>query len=299
MSRCSAEPASTMQAISVAPLLSTSWYGFRNVSIVRGDLLHPVVSGNKLFKLMPIFEQLPPNADTTLISVGGRYSNHLHALAFVAHAHGLSSVGLVQGYPDQPLTPTLRDCQRWGMTFHWLNKDEYQQRYEPSFWQHWQTEYPHSQAILEGGWSAASIEGSQQWWAGIPADAEIVITAVGSGTTLAGLALSAPKHVKVIGVPVFKDPDGYDGLVRKLTEAGVSEDKYEIWRGYTGKKFGALSDSQKEFVDEFFQQTRIKLDPVYTAKVFHAVHSRLQEDKSLQSKRIAVLHTGGLQGNRK
>lgn len=288
-----------MQAIPIAPLVATSWFGYRNVSIIRGDLLHPVVSGNKLYKLIPVFEQLEKGAGTTVMSVGGRYSNHLHALAFAAHAHGMPSVGLVQGYPEQPLTPTLRDCQRWGMTLHWLSKVDYQQRYEEEFWQQWQSEYPGSKAILEGGWSNESIAGGQQWWSGIASDTDIVITAVGSGTTLAGLALSAPAHVKIIGIPVFNDPDGYQGLKQKLAEVGVSENQYELWSGHTGKKFGSLNQEQEEFAEVFYQQNRIKLDPVYTTKVFHAVQSRLQQDKTLLSKKIAVLHTGGLQGNRK
>lgn len=288
-----------MKKIAVAPLLSTSWFGYRNVKIIRGDLLHPVVSGNKLYKLTPLLERLSGQADKTLISVGGRYSNHLHALAFVAKEYGLASVGIVQGYPEQELTPTLKDCQRWGMKLHWVDKQAYKQRYESEFWAPWQQKYPNNEVILEGGWSQPSIQGSEQWWSGIPSETDMVVTAVGSGTTLAGLALAAPKQTKVIGIPVFQDPSNYSSLKQKLAKVGVSEHQYELWPGFAGKKFGKPSPAQAEFSENFYKHNRIKLDAVYTSKVFHAVQTKLEEDKSLLSKKIAVLHTGGLQGNRK
>ncbi|MDN3650300.1 hypothetical protein QWZ13_15395 [Reinekea marina] len=288
-----------MKKIAVAPLLSSSWFGYRNVKIVRGDLLHPIVSGNKLFKLAPLIERIESQNIHSILSVGGRYSNHLHALAFVAKEYGLPSVGIVQGYPDQELTPTLKDCQRWGMVLHWVNKVEFQKRYEPEFWLKWQEKYPNSEVVLEGGWSESSIKGSQQWWSGIPSDTDLVVTAVGSGTTLAGLALAAPKHVKVVGIPVFQDPDNYSALKQKMIQAGVSQDQYELWSGFAGKKFGKPSLEQAEFSKTFYKDNRIKLDTVYNSKVFHAVQTKLDQDKSLLSQQIAVLHTGGLQGNRK
>jgi len=280
------------------PLVSSSWPGHRNISVIRGDLLHPIVSGNKLFKLLPIIQKAQKHKIQTLISVGGRYSNHLHALAWAGKSAGLETIGIVQGYEAQNLTSTLKDCLRWEMKIHFVGKVEFRSRYEDEFWQKWQADVPSSLRINEGGWSPESIKGSALWWDGIENNIDFVICAVGSGGTLAGLALSAPNGVRVIGVPVFKDPGGYRDLRVKLKEAGVDESLYTLWEGFAGKGFGSLTEEQKHFALQFSKTSGIQLDPVYTAKVFHALSLKIEKNPDLMVKKIAVLHTGGLQGCR-
>lgn len=280
------------------PLIQTPWYPYRNVVVVRGDLLHPVVSGNKLFKLEPLLTRALAEKRMGVISVGGRYSNHLHALAYAANALGLKSVGLVSGYEQQPLTPTLKDCQRWGMTLHFIGREQYKQRNEPEFWADWQQRYIDYLEVREGGWAKESISASRQWWKGVPPDAEVVVVAVGSGTTLAGLAMSAPKDVLIVGVPTYKDPDNYQNLQKKLKGLDIPSDRYQLWTQYAGPKFGKVSAEQQRFTEEFFKIQRVRLDPVYTAKAFYALAQELAEDPILRRKNIAILHTGGLQGLR-
>jgi 1-aminocyclopropane-1-carboxylate deaminase len=274
------------------------WSKFPNVSIVRGDLLHPIVSGNKLFKLEPLLEKALSKNVETLISVGGRYSNHLHALAWAGRKVGLQTVGVVSGYPAQPLTPTLKDCIEWGMKIHFVGRKAYQSRHQDDFWETWLRKYPASLRIDEGGWSPEAIRGSASWWQGIQHDTQIVLCAIGSGSTMAGLIRSAPSGIKVIGVPVFKDPDGYRSLTAKLEAANIPIDESNIWNGHAGQGFGKLDQNSKDFKTDFEQETKVLLDPVYTTKVFYALEQELLRSEMLRDMNIAVLHTGGLQGNR-
>lgn len=282
-----------------SPLIQTPWYPYRNVMVVRGDLLHPVVSGNKLFKLEPMLSMARNQNIPGVISVGGRYSNHLHALAFAAKSSGLKSVGLVSGYEQQELTPTLTDCKRWGMSLHFLSREQFQQRNQDDFWPVWLQDYPNYLHVNEGGWSEQSIGGSSQWWQGIPVNTEVVVVAVGSGTTLAGLLLSAPEHVHIIGVPAYKDPDDYSELRAKLKSLGIQEHRYRLWQGYAGPKFGKASAEQQDFADDFYRMHRVRLDPVYTSKAFYALSQELSTDAQLRRQNVAILHTGGLQGLRR
>ena len=80
----------------------------------RSTPLH--VSGNKVFKLAGHLDAFFASPKSSLVSFGGRWSNHLHALAAVAQCLSIPSIGLVRGYPEQPLTATLQDCVDMGMT---------------------------------------------------------------------------------------------------------------------------------------------------------------------------------------
>jgi 1-aminocyclopropane-1-carboxylate deaminase len=161
----------------------TIWPSFPNVSIIRGDLAHPIVSGNKLFKALPLVEQAKRCGSKTIISTGGRYSNHLHALSWLAREEDLRSVGLVRGYAGQTPTPTLIDCQRFGMSLHFIDHSTYNSRYSNEFWKPWLTRYQDSFRIDEGGWSDLAIEGTAKWWSYVPPTADMILVAIGSGTT--------------------------------------------------------------------------------------------------------------------
>jgi 1-aminocyclopropane-1-carboxylate deaminase len=280
------------------PLTKTPWSGFPNVSIIRGDLLHPIVSGNKLFKLLPIVQKIMPLGYNTLLSVGGRYSNHLHAMAWVGKELGISTVGIVQGYREQEDTPTMADCRLWGMNIHYVDRLTFQQRNLDSFWTPWLDKYPNAYRVNEGGWSPEAVNGSRLWWEGIPEDTDIVVTPIGSGSTLAGLINSSSKSRSVIGVPVFNDPNDYVDLKSKLINTGVEESAIQLWKGYSRRGFGQMDDQLAHFQENFEQSVGVALDPVYTIKTFFALSDKLKNQPSLRSKKIAILHTGGLQGAR-
>ena len=46
-----------------------------------------------------------------LLSFGGPYSNHLHAIAALGQALNIPVIAVVRGYAHLPLTATLQDCQ--------------------------------------------------------------------------------------------------------------------------------------------------------------------------------------------
>ena len=56
--------------------------------IARLDLIHPVVSGNKLFKLYYFIEEAIRENKNTIVTMGGAYSNHLVATAFYCKEAG-------------------------------------------------------------------------------------------------------------------------------------------------------------------------------------------------------------------
>lgn len=281
------------------PLPIDAWPGQPSVSIVRGDLIHPVVSGNKIYKLLPLLKQAHQQNVKRLVSVGGRFSNHLHALSWAGHLLGFKTVGFYRSYTGQELTPTLRDCLNWGMTLHAISPQQYQARDTEAFWSLIENQYPQSAYIREGGWSADAIEGSSAWWQSIPKSAKTVVLPVGSGTTMVGLLANAPENVRVIGVPVYRDPDGYQALHERLSIHNRNQTRFELWGGYAGKGFGRSNSNLIQFAEQFERQSGVKLDLVYNAKSFYALFERLMQNDVAVSEGVAILHTGGLQGLRK
>lgn len=274
----------------------TPWHDRPHVLTVRGDRLHPVVSGNKWFKLLPLLETARLQGVRTLISVGGPFSNHLHALAYAGHRWGFQTLGVVRGPEPEHYSQTLTDCQQWGMSLRFISRADYAHRHSDAFAEQWLANTPDARFIPEGGWSAESIQGSAQWWQLAGRDLDRLVCPVGSGTTLAGLVQAAPTRCRVIGVPVYRDPDDYSDLRHKLNDQGISEDHYELWTGHAGRGFGRFNDDERDFGTRFEAENGYALDPVYTRKTFLALNQRLDREPSLRSLRIGVLHTGGLQG---
>ena len=55
----------------------------------REDLIHPFVSGNKFRKLKYNLLEAKKQNQTTIVTFGGAYSNHIAATAFAARENGL------------------------------------------------------------------------------------------------------------------------------------------------------------------------------------------------------------------
>lgn len=276
----------------------TSWSTKPHVFTIRGDRLHPVISGNKWFKLRPWLQRARSQGARNLVSVGGPYSNHLHALAYAGYLFGISTKAWVRGPEPNAWSPTLIDCRRWGMELSFVTRERYLERDTADF-EAWACRgLDRSLFVPEGGWSIDAIDASNAWWRLAGMDLDALVCPVGSGTTLAGLARSAPTSTRVIGVPVYRDPDQYESLAGKLASVGVTPEHYELWTGFAGRGFGRVTAEQTTFMADFEQREGIALDPVYTGKVFWALQQRLHTEPGLKHRRLGILHTGGLQGRR-
>src|SRR5438045_8406411 len=95
-------------ANSFCPIQPVSSYcDFRaTVDVLRLDLVHPVVSGNKWFKLKLYLEEAKAG-NKILVTIGGAYSNHLVAAAATARQQNLIRIGIRRHAETQALSPTL------------------------------------------------------------------------------------------------------------------------------------------------------------------------------------------------
>ena len=93
--------------------------------LLREDLLHPAISGNKWRKLKYNLHEAKQRGLQTLLTFGGAYSNHIHATAAAGKEFGFNTIGLIRGEAHDPLNPTLQQVQAWGMQLHYLTRDDY------------------------------------------------------------------------------------------------------------------------------------------------------------------------------
>lgn len=278
------------------PLLDTAG---RRLSVWREDLNHPTISGNKWHKLMPFLAAAAERNNPHLYSVGGRYSNHLHALAYAAHQHGYPATAWVRGHASQGMTATLADCQRWGMQLRFISRRLYAQRHSLR-WQQGVQALPRALWIPEGGTDATGIAGVRAWgatlWPQLPANCTLLVP-VGSGGTLVGLAQTAPVGSRVIAVPVFKN--WQTTLTELCRQHGLDAGSLAVWPA-AGRGFGRFTAEEAAFGAWFERQFEVPLDPVYTRKLAYACWRRLQAGAAGRGDSVSgdavLLHTGGLQG---
>ena len=100
----------------------------QKVDLLRLDLLHPIVSGNKFYKLRYYIELALEKGVSTVASFGGPYSNHIVALAYTAKEAGLKSIGYIRTNTDEPMTPTLKEAKAYGMDLVYLGRTDFQSK---------------------------------------------------------------------------------------------------------------------------------------------------------------------------
>jgi 1-aminocyclopropane-1-carboxylate deaminase/D-cysteine desulfhydrase-like pyridoxal-dependent ACC family enzyme len=250
-----------------------------HIDVLRLDRLHPVVSGNKWFKLKGHLEQAVFSSCDTIITFGGAWSNHLVATAYAAGEAGLRAVGIVRGQRPAVLSATLTDALQYGMTLEFISRDQYAKKEIALI----SERYPGAYIIPEGGAGPPGIRGSEEIGRMIDGSGySHICCAIGTATMFHGLVRAAQPGQVVIGVPVLKGFGPRDNW----------------WTNY---HFGGYARHPPEllaFMNEFYRETGVPTDIVYTGKLMYALRDGVRRECFGPAARLLVIHSGGLQGNR-
>lgn len=276
------------------------------IHLLRLDALHPLWGGNKAFKLLLNLRRAIDRGSDTVLSFGGPYSNHLHALAAVGRAFGLASVGVVRGEEPRELSPTLRDALGWGMRLHFVPRSEYRGPAESGRAPWLAAKYPAAFIVPEGGDNAEGFEGCRRLGDVLTARArgrfDAIALACGTGTTLAGLAAGggglAP--AEVLGFLAARDARAVrrriDAHLRRAGPPWVA--RYRLIDEFAGRGFAKLDPDHLRFLRDFEARHGIPLDPVYTLKLLYGLFCMTRRGELPRGTRVLAIHTGGLQGRR-
>ncbi len=282
------------------------------VFIKREDLLHPLIGGNKIYKLYGYLRNylrsnIHSGQKTPILSFGGAYSNHILALATVGNMMGIPTIGVIRGEESDALSDTLLDAKAQGMHLHFVSRSEYRQRYQPEMLQALETKFGAIFTIPEGGGGVLGAQGVISLAEGITLRADFkpehIFHACGTGSSLAGLIAGFSRQpvggIYTYGVPVLK---GYTGLgddIKSLIGAlGASSQRWRLLEDYHWGGYAKFPDALASFVQGFEEKTGVPLDPVYTAKEIWAIVDLVTHDRFPPGANIVAVHSGGLQGRR-
>lgn len=272
------------------------------LAVLRLDLLDPLISGNKWFKLSHHLRAAEASGATGVISLGGAHSNHLHALAAAGKRFNFQTVGLLRGHPQQ--TPTVADLQAFGMHLHWLGYAGYRARHAADFWLPWQAYYPGFYPLPEGGGGLPGALGCmclvQQVHEQLPGlgwdDYDAWWLAAGTGTTLAGLLLGEAAAHPVYGALAVPADHGVEPQVQAIVQAaGMPVGRYQLHAASRGG-FARVDAELLDFMQAAQAQSAVPLEPLYTAKALMALRQQVEAGYFARGSRLVFVHTGGLQG---
>ena len=274
------------------------------VSVKRDDLIHPMISGNKWRKLKPIIEKCITEKYVGILTFGGAFSNHIAATAAAGKLAGISTVGIIRG--DElsfESNPTMTRAKNDGMRLEFIERSLYDRRSEIKFNQELRKKHGNYLIVPEGGASYEGVLGAVEIVNELKDQYDAIVLPCGTGATAAGILLGS-SGTQVIGISVLK---GGDFLLveieRLLSECGLtSSDIKELLRDFSLKSnyhfggYGSYDDDLITFMNEFYSQTGMPSDQIYTGKMFFALLDMVKKDRFPRGSKILVIHTGGLQG---
>lgn len=262
--------------------------------VLRLDLVHSLISGNKWYKLKKYLQDARAKSKTTILTFGGAFSNHILATAAACKEYGLSCAGIIRGEKPAKLSQTLLDAAALGMDLIYVSREDYKLKKIPDLAYE---KYPSFYLIPEGGYGVLGMEGAKNILAPVTKKYTHILAAVGTGTTLAGLIEASTANQQIIGISALKN---YFDLPKEinLLLSSNNEDRFEILHDYSFAGYAKHNQQLLQFMNDWFRLTSIPSDFVYTGKLFYAFEYLCDKGFFPENSDILLIHSGGLQGNR-
>ena len=270
------------------PLLSE-----KNVEadVLRLDKIHPVVSGNKWFKLRYYLEEAILRRKKTIVTFGGAWSNHKVATAAACKIKKLKSIGIIRGEEPTLHSSTLADAQRLGMQLSFISRQNYSKKNIPE-----ELENNDYFFINEGGYGIKGAEGAATILDHCNKETYThICCAAGTGTMMAGLIKASLLTNKVMGISILKNNFDLKENVEHLLNH--PKKNYEIIHDYHFGGYAKKNTQLIDFMNSFYGKTSVPSDFVYTGKLFFAVTDLVNNNFFPAGSKLLLIHSGGLQGN--
>ena len=262
--------------------------------VLRLDEIHPVISGNKIFKLHYFLDDIKNN---TLITFGGAYSNHLVATAFAGKQKGIKCIGVVRGEKPGELSHTLQHCIQYGMQLHFVSRNEYDKKDSADFIDQLKNKFGDCTIVPEGGYATKGAAGAADIMKYIDDDTIHICSAAGTATTIAGLLLNAKPQQKIIAFPVLKGLNDFEERIQFLTANKYNPHQLHAENNYHFGGYAKRTTELISFMNNLYNNYKLPTDFVYTAKMMFGTMDLIKKDFFPANSKVCCVHTGGLQGN--
>ena len=270
------------------------------LNLLRLDLLHPVIQGNKYFKLLPNLEYAIQE-NKAVVTMGGPHSNHIYATALACDSENIPCYGIIRGDNFKFLSPTLQRAQDLGMKLIFTDRELFRKIRDHAdidiFTETLKaihSDLPSDYHFVpEGGSNQLGIKGAQEILENIDPEYDYVFVPVGTGGTIAGIINYLKGEKIIVGISSLKD----EYLVDQV--AAFTQNKFKNWQINFNYHFGGYAKWNMElidFINDFKRNYNIPLCPIYTGKMMFAIYDLLAKNYFPAGSSILAIHTGGIQG---
>lgn len=266
-------------------------YGIE-MEMLRLDKIHPLVSGNKWFKLRYYLEEALQLGKKRVITFGGAWSNHILATAAACRLHQIACTGIIRGEKPRELSASLREAVQLGMHLVFMDRETYNSQQPPP-----ELQQEENFIIPQGGYGSPGVIGAAMIAGHIDPSRGYthILCATGTGTMLAGLALSSRPQQIVTGISVMKNNFQLEEETRNLLPGG--KNNFQLLHEYHSGGYAKYTPGLISFMNDFYRVTGIPTDIVYTGKLCYAAADLVQKKYFPEGSRLLLIHSGGLSGN--
>lgn len=287
-----------MQEINTGNIITQplNWPGFDErkikAAMLRLDLIHPLVSGNKWFKLRYYLEEALTAGKKKLITFGGAWSNHIIATAAACRLYGLSSTGIIRGEkPDHPST-VLLTASSLGMELIFTDRQSFASGKIPGI-----TDQPDQYLVPAGGFGEPGARGAGTIleYCHPLSQYTHICCAAGTGTMMAGLINNSLPAQHIIGISVLKNNHSLEASIKSLLKENKTN--YHLSHHYHFGGYAKQNEALIGFMNNWYRHNGIPTDFVYTGKLCYAVSDLAGQGFFPAGSNILIIHSGGLTGN--
>ncbi|MFK3982442.1 D-cysteine desulfhydrase family protein [Micromonospora sp. NPDC050397] len=271
--------------------------------IKRDDLGGLGGGGNKVRKVeWTVGAALAAGADT-LVTTGAPQSNHARLTAAAGARLGLRVVLVLRGAPGETSSGNVALDGLFGAEAHWAGDvdDERFADVVERVVDRLRRDGARPVLIPFGGSNAAGaygyLRGGEELLDQVP-DLELVVVALGSGGTMAGLVASlGPSRVLGVQTGALAEPaTAVAALVGQLGRAEVRPDQLRIRYDQVGAGYSQLTEASASAMELTARSTGVVLDPIYTGRAMAGLVAAVRDGEIDPGTRTVFLHTGGLPG---
>ena len=280
----------------------------KNVSVFCLEALHP--GGNKYYKLKYNLAEARRLGKSRLLSFGGAWSNHIHALSLIGQTEMIETIGVIRGERPPVLSATLQEAESNGMKLHFISRQDYRSKTEQTLLAALRAEFGDFYLLPEGGTNEFGVLGACEIVGElrkVQASFDKIILPVATGGTLAGVARSLKDRESVTGICVLKG----GARVQSDTEQSVCQlinpihempqgvrPNWSIDHRFHCGGYAKCPAYLQEFIFHAQEKLGYPLEPVYSGKMMWAISQMLATGEINDQESVVAIHTGGLQGRR-
>ncbi len=273
--------------------------------VKHDDLTGLAGGGNKVRKLEYLCADALAQGCDTLVTGGGRQSNHVRMTAAAANRLGLACTVVLGGQRPERATGNVVLDELLGPEIVWAGDLDYRglEAAITTTAARVAEAGRHPYAVPVGGASPIGALGYVQAageLVGQLPEVEVVVVADGSGGTHAGLVAGFGDHARVLGVDVGTRPGLPEAVMATAADAAVTAglpapvgacrlDGARIGAGY-----GAPTADARRALDLAARLEGLVLDPVYTGKAMAGLVAAVREGRIGADGPVVFLHTGGM-----